>query len=235
MEDQAKVLIVEDDADINNLICETLTKHGLKCTQAYSGSEGLLNFKNDTFDLAILDLMMPGMTGESLTKTIRETSKIPIIVVSAKCSTDSKVDLLAMGADDFLAKPFEVKELIARVDVQLRHLSYSGREESSDGKNILSFKDLVLNKDTFEATLKGQELMLTRQEYKILELFMLYPSKVFSKQEIFEYAWNEYYIGEDKTINVHISNIRAKMKKITEDEYIDTIWGIGFRLAKQKA
>ena len=179
--------------------------------------------------------MMPGMTGESLTKTIRETSKIPIIVVSAKCSTDSKVDLLAMGADDFLAKPFEVKELIARVDVQLRHLSYSGREESSDGKNILSFKDLVLNKDTFEATLKGQELTLTRQEYKILELFMLYPSKVFSKQEIFEYAWNEYYIGEDKTINVHISNIRAKMKKITEDEYIDTIWGIGFRLAKQKA
>ena len=235
MEDQAKVLIVEDDADINNLICETLPKHGLKCTQAYSGSEGLLNFKNDTFDLAILDLMMPGMTGESLTKTIRETSKIPIIVVSAKCSTDSKVDLLAMGADDFLAKPFEVKELIARVDVQLRQLSYSGREESSDGKKILSFQDLVLNKDTFEATLKGQELMLTRQEYKILELFMLYPSKVFSKQEIFEYAWNEYYIGEDKTINVHISNIRAKMKKITEDEYIDTIWGIGFRLAKQKA
>ena len=232
MEDQVKVLIVEDDADLNNLICETLTKHGLKCTQAYSGSEGLLDVKNDKFDLAILDLMMPGMSGESLTATIRETSKIPIIVVSAKCSTDSRVDLLSMGADDFLSKPFEVKELIARVDVQLRHLSYGSKDDRED-KNILKFKDLELNKDTFEATLKGEELSLTRQEYKILELFMLYPSKVFSKQEIFEYAWNEYYIGEDKTINVHISNIRSKMKKITDEEYIDTIWGIGFRLAKK--
>ena len=92
----------------------------------------------------------------------------------------------------------------------------------------------MLDKNNYEATLCGKELQLTRQEYKILELFMLYPSKVFSKQEIFEYAWNECYIGEDKTINVHISNIRAKMKKITDEEYIDTIWGIGFRLAKKK-
>ena len=232
--ERAKVLVVEDDADINNLIYDSLRKHGLDCVQAYSGTEGLLNFKNDKFDLVILDLMMPGMSGETLTKTIREDSKVPIMVVSAKSSLDSRVDLLAMGADDFLAKPFEVKELLARVDVQLRHLADIGSEEVEESKT-LEFRDLILYKETFEATLQGQELSLTRQEYKILELFMLYPNKVFSKQEIFEYAWNECYIGEDKTINVHISNIRSKIKKITPDEYIDTIWGIGFRLAKPKA
>ncbi|MBO4637965.1 MAG: response regulator transcription factor [Clostridiales bacterium] len=228
-----RILIVEDDADINNLMYEAVRKHGIEVVQAYSGTEGMLNFKTDKFDLVVLDLMMPGMTGESLTKSIREISKVPIIVVSAKCGVDSRVDLLSMGADDFLSKPFEVKELIARIDVQLRRVN-EGYEEKVEENNTIEFKDLVLDKNNYEATLCGKELQLTRQEYKILELFMLYPSKVFSKQEIFEYAWNECYIGEDKTINVHISNIRAKMKKITDEEYIDTIWGIGFRLAKVK-
>lgn len=226
------VLVVEDDQDINNLIYDALKKHGCDVVQAYSGTEGLLNFKTSKFDLVILDLMMPGMTGEELTGKIREMSKTPIIVASAKCTIDSRVDLLAMGADDFISKPFDVKELLARVDVQLRHLSYKGDTEDGPADEI-KFKELVLNKTTYEAILCGQELTLTRQEYKILELFMLNPNKVFSKQEIYEYAWNDYYLGEDKTINVHISNIRSKMKKITEDEYIDTIWGIGFRLTKK--
>ncbi len=228
-----KVLIVEDDSSINNLVYDALKKHGCDCIQAYSGTEGILNFKNDDFDLVILDLMMPGMTGEELTRQIREIDKTPIIIVSAKCSTDSRVDLLAMGADDFLSKPFDVKELLARVDVQLRHLSYGSKEEADDN-NKMSYRELVLDRSTYEAVLCGKDLQLTRQEYKILELFMLYPSKVFSKQEIYEYAWNDYYMGEDKTINVHISNIRSKMKKITAEEYIDTVWGIGFRLSKQK-
>ena len=227
------ILIVEDDSSINNLIYDALKKHGCDCVQAYSGTEGILNFKNAEFDLVILDLMMPGMTGEELTHQIREINKTPIIVVSAKCSTESRIDLLAMGADDFLSKPFDVKELLARVDVQLRHLSYSGKEEEEQ-TDEMKYKDLVLNRSTYEAVLCGKDLQLTRQEYKILELFMLYPSKVFSKQEIYEYAWNDYYMGEDKTINVHISNIRSKMKKITQDEYIDTVWGIGFRLSKPK-
>ncbi len=234
LQDQRKVLIVEDDESINSLIRVALTKHGLSCTQAFSGSEGLLNFKNDKFDLIIMDLMMPGMTGESLTRTIRETSMVPIIVISAKSSLDSKMDLFEMGADDFLAKPFEVKELIARVDVQLRHSATTYSKDEKEEDRSLKFKDLELKRDTFEVYLCGKEVQLTRQEYKILELFMLYPTKVFSKQEIFEYAWNEYYIGEDKTINVHISNIRSKFKALTEEEYIDTVWGIGFRLAKAK-
>lgn len=228
----ARILIVEDDADINNLVCETLTKQGLTCTQAFSGTEGLLNFKTSEFDLVILDLMMPGMSGEDLIKKIRETSKIPVIITSAKSDLDSRIDLLSSGADDYLVKPFDVKELIARVSVQLRHIS-DAQDSSSAADDKLEYKSMVLNRSTFEVFIKGQEVKLTRQEYKILELFMLYPTKVFSKQEIFEYAWDEYYIGEDKTINVHISNLRTKIKKFTEEEFIDTVWGIGFRLAKQ--
>ena len=229
---KARILIVEDDANINNMVNEALTKAGFDCTQSFSGTEGLLNFKTGEFDLAVLDLMMPGMTGEELTAKIRETSKIPIIITSAKSELDSRVNLLSTGADDYLVKPFDVKELIARVEVQLRHASSSG-DSSSSGDDKIKFKDMELNRSTFEVSVKGQEIQLTRQEYKILELFMLHPTKVFSKQDIFEYAWDEYYIGEDKTINVHISNIRTKIKKITDDEYIDTVWGIGFRLAKQ--
>lgn len=227
----SNILIVEDDDNINNLISEALTRQGYNCTQAYSGTEGLLYFKSNHFDLICLDLMMPGMDGATLTKNIRESSNIPIIVVSAKSSVDSKVDLLKMGADDFVGKPFELKELIARVDVQLRR-SNSSSSDSNDSKGIIEFKDLVLNLDTYDVVVKGQEVGLTRQEYKILELFLKNPNKVFSKQEIYEYAWNDIYIGEDKTINVHISNMRTKLKKISDEDYIDTIWGIGFRLSK---
>jgi len=225
-----RVLIVEDDENINNLLREALTKHGLNCTQAFSGTEGLIVFKGDKFDLVLLDLMMPGMDGQTLTQRIREVSKVPIIIVSAKSSVDSKVDLLTTGADDFIGKPFELKELIARVDVQLRRKE-SEAEVAEDTK-IMQFKDLVLDEDKYAVTVKGKDIGLTRQEFKILELFLKYPGKVFSKREIYEYAWNDVYIGEDKTINVHISNIRTKIKKLTDEEYIDTIWGVGFRLAK---
>ncbi|MCR5049165.1 MAG: response regulator transcription factor [Saccharofermentans sp.] len=227
-----RVLIVEDDENINNLLREALTKHGLNCTQAFSGTEGLIVFKNDKFDLVLLDLMMPGMDGQTLTQRIREVSKVPIIIVSAKSNVDSKVDLLTTGADDFIGKPFELKELIARVDVQLRHKEDEANQDDIEHAKVMSFKDLILDGEKYQVTVKGEDIGLTRQEFRILELFLKYPGKVFSKREIYEYAWNDVYIGEDKTINVHISNIRTKIKKISEDEYIDTIWGVGFRLAK---
>lgn len=227
-----RVLIVEDDENINNLLREALTKHGLNCTQAFSGTEGLIVFKNDKFDLVLLDLMMPGMDGQTLTQRIREVSKVPIIIVSAKSNVDSKVDLLTTGADDFIGKPFELKELIARVDVQLRHKEDEENQDDIEHAKVMSFKDLTLDGEKYQVTVKGEDIGLTRQEFRILELFLKYPGKVFSKREIYEYAWNDVYIGEDKTINVHISNIRTKIKKISEDEYIDTIWGVGFRLSK---
>lgn len=228
-----RVLIVEDDENINNLLREALTKHGLNCVQAFSGTEGLIVFKNDKFDIVLLDLMMPGMDGQALTQRIREVSSVPIIIVSAKSNVDSKVDLLTSGADDFVGKPFELKELIARVDVQLRRNANEESDDEIEHAKVMQFKDLVLDGDKYSVTVKDNDIGLTRQEFKILELFLKYPGKVFSKREIYEYAWNDVYIGEDKTINVHISNIRTKIKKYSEDEYIDTIWGVGFRLSKK--
>jgi len=222
------ILIIEDDTDINNVISETLTKAGYHCTQAFSGTEALMCLDRETFALAVMDLMLPGLSGESLLPKLKEIQQIPVIVVSAKDSLDSKVNLLTSGAEDYLTKPFEIQELVARVGVQIRR--FAGDDDVNS--KILKYKDLVLNQESFTASVNGTEIPLTKQEFKILELLLSHPNKVHSKQEIYDYAWDDIYIGEDKTINVHISNIRKKLKAVTEDEYIDTVWGIGFRLAK---
>lgn len=223
-----KILIVEDDTNINNMICEVLKKQGYECIQAFSGTEGLLYVKQEELLLVLLDLMLPGMSGEGLLTEIKARGNTPVIVISAKDSLDSKVELLTNGAEDYITKPFELEELVARVGVQVRR--FAGQGELLGKK--LTYKNLVLSEESFSAEVEGQELELTKQEYKILELFLLYPKKVFSKQDIYDYAWEDVYIGEDKTINVHISNIRKKIKNITEEEYIETVWGIGFKLAK---
>lgn len=223
-----KILIVEDDTGINNMIKEVLVRQGYECLQAFSGTEGLLYVKQEELLLVLLDLMLPGMSGEELLSEIRRRGTVPVIVLSAKDSLDSKVELLNHGAEDYITKPFELEELAARVGVQVRRC-FKGTETSG---RKLTYKGLVLNEESFSASVEGHELVLTKQEYKILELFLLYPKRVFSKQDIYDYAWDEMYLGEDKTINVHISNIRRKLKNVTEEEYIETVWGIGFKLAK---
>lgn len=222
------ILIIEDDTDINNVISETLTKAGYHCTQAFSGTEALMCLERETFALAVMDLMLPGLPGESLLPKLKEIQPIPVIVVSAKDSLDSKVNLLTSGAEDYLTKPFEIQELVARVGVQIRR--FAGDDDAS--AKTLKYKDLILNQESFTASVNGTEIPLTKQEFKILELLLSHPNKVYSKQDIYDYAWDDIYIGEDKTINVHISNIRKKLKAVTEEEYIETVWGIGFRLAK---
>lgn len=222
------ILIIEDDTDINNVISETLTKAGYHCTQAFSGTEALMCLERETFALAVMDLMLPGLSGESLLPKLKEIQQIPVIVVSAKDSLDSKVNLLTSGAEDYLTKPFEIQELVARVGVQIRR--FAGDDDTS--AKMLKYKDLILNQESFTASVNGTEIPLTKQEFKILKLLLSHPNKVYSKQDIYDYAWDDIYIGEDKTINVHISNIRKKLKAVTEEEYIETVWGIGFRLAK---
>lgn len=223
-----KILIVEDDTNINNMIKEVLMKNNFSCIQSFSGTEGLLYVNTEDIDLVILDLMLPGMLGEELLSKIKEKANIPVIVLSAKDHLDSKVELLTAGAEDYMTKPFEIDELVARVHVQLRR--FSGN--SGNDLRKLQYKSLVLNPQSLSAMLEEVEVCLTKQEYKILELFVSHPNRVFSKQDIYDYAWNDIYIGEDKTINVHISNIRKKFKEITQEEYIETVWGIGFKLAK---
>lgn len=224
---QYKILVIEDDTDINNVITDTLTKADYICTQAFSGTEALLCLERENYALAIMDLMLPGLAGKDLLPKLKEKQSIPVIVVSAKDSLDSKINLLTSGAEDYITKPFEIQELVARVGVQIRR--FAGSEETP---KQLQYKDLALNQASFTATVNGKEIALTKQEFRILELLLSHPNKVFSKQDIYDYAWNEIYIGEDKTINVHISNIRKKLKAASSEEYIETVWGIGFRLAR---
>lgn len=220
-----RILIVEDDNAMNQMLAENLALNEFECVQAYSGTEGLMCIKHEQFDLILLDLMLPGKSGEEVLNELREYTSAPVIIISAKDELDNKVTLLMQGAEDYITKPFQIKELLARIHVQLR--------KSGGGSvgNIIKYKELVLDKASMTATLCGERLVITHREFNIMELIFSTPYKVFSKNEIFKYAWEDYYEGEDKTINVHISNIRLKIKAVTDEPYIDTVWGIGFKAA----
>ena len=174
----------------------------------------------------IASTMLPGISGEAVLEEIRKKGNLPVIVLTAKDSLDEKVKVLTSGADDYITKPFEIREVLARIQVQLRHT-----EEKEIKESNLSFREMVLNKATFQVSIGGKILpKITRQEFAILELLLRNPKQVFSKEDIFEYAWDEPYMGETKTLDVHISNIRKKIKTVTSEEYIETVWGIGYRL-----
>lgn len=241
------ILIVEDDININNLLCEVLRKAGYMCEQAFSGTEAklLLDIKEKAYTLVLLDLMLPGASGEEVLKEIRKQGRLPVIVLTAKDSIDDKIGVLTDGADDYITKPFEIREVLARIQVQLRHIEAETKSEAEaeteviikdgiqegQGSGRLEFRDMVLTRSTFEVSIGGRVLpKITKQEFAILELLLKNPKQVFSKEDIFEYAWDEPYMGETKTLDVHISNIRKKIKTVTSDEYIETIWGIGYRL-----
>ncbi len=218
------ILIIEDDMAIHSLIKETLDLHGFKTLSAFSGTEGKLLFNQNHVDLILLDLMLPGMNGDEFLQEIRYSSTIPVIVISAKNDQDSKLELLTNGADDYLTKPFDVKELVARIHIQLRHAK---KTSVSHLKEIL-YKNISVNIDTREVKISDKLLHLTGREYAILLLFLENPQKVFSRSNIYESVWNEPFFDNDKTVNMHISNLRNKLNS-NETNYIKTIWGIGFR------
>lgn len=220
-----KILIVEDDNDINDLISETLTKNGFVCKKTYSGTEALIYLK-ENFDLFVLDLMLPGLTGEDVIKKIRKVSQAPVLVLSSKDSMDSKLLLLNGGADDYMTKPFNLDEFLARVNILIRR--------NSDNKisSCLEYKSLRLDINDFSCFINDNELLLTKSEFKILQLLMTKPKQVFTKENIYEYAFGDYYLSTDNSINVHVSNIRKKIKKYTDEEYVETVRGIGFKLHK---
>lgn len=228
MNNQIKIMIVEDDTNINNLLKTALEKAGYEVIQAFSGTEaGLILQMQKSISLILLDLMLPGLSGEEVLKNIREKGNIPVIILTARDSLDEKIGLLTQGADDYITKPFELPEVLARIQVQLRH---AGRETES---SQIAYGNLVLDKTTYQVKIEGKEIpKITKQEFAILELLVSHPKQVFSKEDIFSYAWDEPYMGETKTLDVHISNIRKKIKAVTSDDYIETVWGIGYRLRR---
>ena len=242
----ARVLIVEDDADINQIVATHLARHGMACTQAFSGSEARLLLDAGAaagdalpFDVVVSDLMLPGCRGEDLVGIIRERDpQVPIIVISARTAAADRIDLLKLGADDYLVKPFDLDELVARIEVQLRHRGVSRRraeagsapEDGAFGPSALRFCAWELDPEARTFSAAGEAVALTRIEFNILQAMIEHPRRVFSKQELFERAWGEPYTVDDNTVNVHVSNIRAKLKASGTDGYIKTVWGMGFKL-----
>lgn len=227
-----KILVVEDDLDINNLLQRILQKEGYEVVTAYSGTEGALRLSMEEFDLMLCDLMLPGMSGEELIYEARKNKMFPIIALTSKGGLEDKVQVLKLGADDYITKPFEQPELLARIEAQLRRVRFmkDQPDKKEEENQDITFRDLVLHLESLSATVQDVKLELTTHEFAILKVMVQSPKKVFSKESLYESVWKNGYYGEDNTISVHISNIRKKIAKITPDEYITTVWGIGYKL-----
>lgn len=234
-----KILVIEDDEDINRLLCRILKKEGYDVIPAYSGTEARLRLKQEIPNLILLDLMLPGMKGEELTTFIRNEKKsnVPIIILSAKTALENKVELITLGADDYITKPFEPQEVLVRVMAALRRAGNGVTGEVNQGmqdnrEQPITYKNLILNPISRTVKVKEQEISLTPHEYEILFILLQQPEKVFSRDTLYETVWENGYFGEDNTVNVHVSNIRKKIAAIDkEEEYIKTVWGIGFKMA----
>ena len=215
-----KILIVEDDDTIHNLIKELLEKENYITKNAYSGTEALTIIQNENIDLILLDLMLPGIAGEEIIKKVNNS--IPIIVISAKISSEDKVKALIDGANDYIIKPFDKKELLARIQVQLRN---------NNNPNIdLKYKDIELLEGNRSLKIENEEIALTRTEYTIMRELLLNPNKVITKTRLLDLMSLDAENCDENSLKVHISNIRKKIRQVTQKEYIEAIWGIGFKI-----
>jgi len=224
-EPMKKILIVEDDSHISEMLCHLLRQNGYTPTAAYSGTEALLTLPQGGFSLVLLDLMLPGKTGEEVLTEIRTSSNIPIIVLTARADKETTIKLLQFGADDYIVKPFDNNELLARIDVQLRRAAPAQPDAAQ-----ISYKKLTLDMDGYDASIDGKKAGLSKREFEILRLMISHPQKVFTKNNLYESVWGGEFLGDDNTINVHISKLRGKLNALSPEEYIQTVWGIGFKM-----
>ena len=221
-----KILVVEDDVDIHLLIKDILEKERYKVISAYSGTEAILLIEKNDIDLILLDLMLPGLLGEEIIKKVKN---IPIIVISAKVSLEDKVNTLLSVANDYIVKPFEPKELLARIKVQLR------MKNSTENKE-LKYKDMFLDKMTHTLYIENKKINLTKTEYTILKQLLLNPKQIITKTKLIQILNEnnkvsaETQLYDENSLKVHISNIRKKIRNVTNNEYIESVWGIGFKL-----
>jgi len=217
------ILIIEDDENINGLLRNILSRNGYEVQCALNGWEGYeLAMKNE-YSLILMDLMLPLKSGEEILRELRTKKNTPVIVLSAKNAVNNRIELLRLGADDFICKPFDIDEVLLRIDAVLR------RTEGT--KTILNFKDMKLDIASKRVFIGSSEMVCTAMEYAILELMLSNPNKIFSKRNLFESVTGDEYMSDENTMNVHMSNLRKKIAKITEESYIETVYGMGYRLA----
>lgn len=221
MIDIKSIMIIDDDIFIGNMLEETLTKEGYRIFRAYSGTEALLMLSSHKPDLVLLDLMLPGLSGEEVLPKI---FGIPVIVVSAKVDVSDKVQLLLGGATDYVTKPFEINELLARITVHLRNTP------TITNQSMLAFGDIIIDTSTHSVSICDSYLRLTKTEYAILKRLMQNPSQVLTKSQILELISEDTPDCMESSLKVHISNLRKKMREVSDRDYIEAVWGIGFKL-----
>lgn len=218
------ILIIDDDIHIGNALEETLTAEGYKVLRAYSGTEAIFVLSQSEPDLVLLDLMLPGLSGEDVLPYIKG---LPVIVMSAKTDIDNKIDLLLNGAVDYVTKPFHTKELLARIAVHLRTF------DTCKKSRIISFADIQLNTDTRNIQISGSDVRLTRTEYAILKTLMQNQTQIVSKSLLLDNIIEDTPDCTESSLKTHISHLRTKLLQITGKEYIETIWGIGYRMKEE--
>ena len=215
------ILEIDDDIYIGNVLEEVLTKEGYGVFRAYSGTEALFVLSGEKADLVLLDLMLPGLNGEEILPQIKG---IPVIVVSAKVDVENKVDLLLGGAVDYVTKPFNTKELLARIAVHLRNAANTSINSS------LAFDDIILNMDTHNVTVNSAEIKLTRTEYAILKILIQNQTQVVTKSLLLDRISEDTPDCTESSLKMHISNLRKKLREVTDKDYIEAVWGIGFKM-----
>lgn len=229
MDIKRKVLIIDDDENICELVSLYLLKDGYDVIASHDGREGISKFKEENPDLIILDIMMPGMDGWEVCRTIKKSHSIPIIMLSAKGETFDKVLGLELGADDYIVKPFEPKELVARVKAILRRSN-----GSKDVPNEVTMPDLVVNKDNYSVKLKGEQIEMPPKEFLLLHHFVSNPNTVFTRENLLHNIWGYDFFGDSRTVDVHIKRLRAKINIGNPHWELKTIWGIGYKFEVRK-
>ena len=224
---------MEDDREISEMLEEFLIQEAFEVVPAFDGLEACEKFEDGEFDLVLLDLMIPKMSGMDVMKTIREKSVVPILIVSAKDSLLDKSLGLELGADDYITKPFVMAEVLARIKANLRRTNQyaAGSSRKQEEPATLSCGDIQLNPADFKVRKRGKKIDLTAKEFEILRLLMQNPKKVYTKEQIYSLVWEDAYLGDENAVNVHISRLRNKIEDDARNpEYIITVWGFGYRI-----
>ncbi|WP_173458176.1 response regulator transcription factor [Ruminococcus flavefaciens] len=232
--ENSSILVVDDDHDIVNAIATLLSREGYRIFKAYNGLEAIDSLMQNDIQLILIDVMMPKLDGLSAMMKIRATKNIPIIVLSAKSEDSDKILGLSMGADDYITKPYNPMELVARVNSNLRRYLSLGAADSVQKANVVRIGGLVLDKDAKQLSVDGSPVKLTATEYKITELLMSNAGRIFSAEEIYSRVWNEDSYSIENTVMVHIRHIREKIEiNPSEPRYLKVVWGIGYKVEKQ--